>query len=185
MIAKNKQIHFEKINESNLADAINIQREIFPLESGEEDLRETSKNIVPNHQFLQKYWLSKVDDKYIGICGLYAYKAYPKDAWLGWFGVIEEERRKGYGAQIFKHIIKLAKDFGFENLRLYTDEEDNVAAIKLYKKFGMVSEVYDNPEDVHFEISKTLIFSINLTGEKTILWDNKNLYINSHDEKNK
>ena len=56
---------------------------------------------------------------------------------------------------------------------------------KLYEKIGMIKEVYDNPEDIHFEVGNTLIFSISLTNAETRLWNNKNLFLNSHEEKNK
>lgn len=176
---------FEVLSKENLDSAIKIQHEIFPLENGSEDLKETINATLPNHQFFQKYWLAKIDNKYIGICGLYAYKFAPKDAWLGWFGVVKEERGNGYATRILEFSMDQAKKLGFETLRLYTDEEDNASAIKLYNKFGMISEIYDNPEDVHFEISKTLIFSKSLTDKSTTLWNNKNLYLNAHDEKNK
>ncbi|MBQ9791326.1 MAG: GNAT family N-acetyltransferase [Clostridia bacterium] len=175
----------ELLNEDNIDIAINIQKEIFPLENGSEDLKEALANICPPHQFLQKYWLAKNNDKYVGICGLYAYKSAPKDAWLGWFGVIQDERRKGFGTQILSNTIQIAKNFGFHTLRLYTDEEANDTAIKLYEKIGMIREIYNNPEDVHFKIGNTLIFSKSLTNKNTTLWNNKNLFLNSHEEKNK
>lgn len=175
----------ELLNDENIDIAIKIQRDIFPFENGGEDLKEALANICPPHQFLQKYWLAKDNDKYVGICGLYAYKSAPKDAWLGWFGVIENERRKGFGTQILSDTMQIARDLGFDTLRLYTDEEDNDIAIKLYEKIGMIREIYDNPEDVHFEIGNTLIFSKGLINEKTTLWNNKNLFLNSHEEKNK
>ena len=178
-------MEFEVLSKENLDIAIKIQHNIFPLENGSEDLKETINEGLPNHQFLQKYWLAKVNNKYVGICGLYAYKSAPKDAWLGWFGVVEDERRKGFATEILEFSMQQAKNLGFETLRLYTDEEDNASAIKLYDKFSMISEIYDNPEDVHFEISKTLIFSKSLTDKPTTLWNNKNLYVNAHDEKNK
>jgi RimJ/RimL family protein N-acetyltransferase len=81
--------------------------------------------------------LAKVNNEYIGICGLYAYKSAPKDAWLGWFGVVESARGKGYATKILEFSMQQAKKLGFETLRLYTDEEDNASAIKLYNKFGM------------------------------------------------
>ncbi len=177
-------IDFELVSKDNIEKAIKIQHEIFPLENGSEDLKETVNNSVPSHQSLQKYWLVKDNNRYIGISGLYAYKAYPKDAWLGWFGVLENERHKGYATKILEFTIHYARQLGFESLRLYTDEEDNTQAINLYKKFGMISEPYNNPEDVHFEISKTLIFSTSLTKNPTTLWNNKNLHLGAHDEKN-
>lgn len=178
-------MEFEILSRENLDIAIKIQHDIFPLENGSEDLKEAINGVLPNHQFFQKYWLAKVNDEYIGICGLYSYKFAPKDAWLGWFGVVDHARGKGYATKILEFPMQQAKKFGFETLRLYTDEEDNSNAIKLYDKFGMISEIYDNPEDVHFEISRTLIFSKSLTDKATTLWNNKNLYLGAHDEKNK
>ena len=175
----------ELLNDNNVDIAIKIQRDIFPLENGSEDIKEALANNCPTYQFLQQYWLAKDNDKYVGICGLYAYKSAPKDAWLGWFGVVEDERRKGYGTQILCATMQLAKDFGFETLRLYTDDEENAHAVKLYEKMGMIREIYDNPADAHFQIGNTLIFSKSLVNEKTTLWNNKNLFLNSHEEKNK
>ena len=143
-------MELELLNDDNIDIAIKIQREIFPLENGSEDLKEALA-----------------------------------DAWLGWFGVVEDERRKGFGTQILNDTMQIARDMGFDTLRLYTDEEENDIAIKLYEKIGMIREIYNNPEDVHFEIGNTLIFSKGLINEKTTLWNNKNLFLNSHEEKNK
>ena len=178
-------MELELLNDKNIDIAIKIQRDIFPLENGSEDLKEALANTCPPHQFLQKYWLAKDNDKYVGICGLYAYNFAPKDAWLGWFGVIPNERRKGFGAQILSDTMQIATIWGFDTLRLYTDEKEYHMAIQLYEKIGMIREIYDNPEDVHFKIGNTLIFSKSLINEKTTLWNNKNLFLNSHEEKNK
>ena len=175
----------ELLNNENIDIAIKIQKEIFPLENGSEDLKEALANISPPHQFLQRYWLAEENGVYIGICGLYAYKFAPKDAWLGWYGVLNNKRGKGFGKSILKEIMEIAKNMGFETFRLYTDEEDNSTAIKLYEKIGMIRESYNNPKDVHFEIGNTLIFSKSLINKNTMLWNNKNLYLNSHEEKNK
>lgn len=50
-------MELELLNDYNIDIAIKIQREIFPLENGSEDLKESIANICPPHQFLQKYWL--------------------------------------------------------------------------------------------------------------------------------
>lgn len=175
---------FEEITNKNFERAVKIQNDIFPLENGSQDLRDSIDGTIPKYQFLQKYWLVNVKGEYIGICGLYAYNDYPKDAWLGWFGVVENQRRKGYGTQILQKVFEMASSLGFENLRLYTDEEGNAIAVKLYKKLGMTSEVYDNPDDVHFEIGRTLILSKSLMGNKVSLWNNKNIYLGVHDKRN-
>ena len=178
-------MEIELLNNKNINDAIKIQKNLFPLENGSEDLKEALNNVCPPHQFFQRYWLVKVGAKYVGIFGFYAYKHSPKDAWLGWYGVVEDERKKGYGKQILLEAMKIARDLGFDTLRLFTDEEDNDKAVLLYKKLEMLEEEYVNPEDIHFEIGRTLIFSKSLTDKITKPWNNKNLYLNSHEEKNK
>ena len=174
---------YEELNFQNLKTAIAIQHEIFPLENGSEDIKSSLDN-RPEYYSTLNYWLPQIDGEYIGICGIYAYTEYPESAWLGWFGIREQYRKKGYATQILNFILEQAKNLGFKTLRLYTDEEDNSNAINLYKKFGMTSEIYDNPDDKHFEISKTIIFSKSLTSAPVQLWNNKNLYLNIHDEKN-
>ena len=177
-------LNFEELNQNNLEFAIKLQNNIFPLENGSEDLKENAGNRVPSHLTINREWLAKAGKEYVGITGIYAYKIAPNDAWLGWFGVAEKARGNGYATQILNWTINKVKQLGFETLRLYTDEEDNAEAVKLYKKFGFISEVYNNPEDVHFEISKTLIFSKNLSDKKTTLWNNKYLGLGAHDKKN-
>ena len=177
-------MEFELVTPKNVELAIKIQKEIFPLENGSEDLKEASLGICPPHQFLQKYWIARQDNEYLGIIGLYAYKDYPKDAWIGWFGLLKQNRGKGYGKQILYFIKNEALNNGFTTLRLYTDEEDNFIATKLYEKIGMIKEKYINEDDIHFQTSKTLIYSISLTDKSVELWNNKNLFLNSHEEKN-
>ena len=184
IIETQETIEFEELNEDNLARGGVIQNKIFPEENGSEDLRESVYKEIPSHQFMINYYLPKIDNRYVGITGLYAYKNYPSDAWLAWFGILENERRKGYATKILKQTMDRARELGFETLRLYTDKEDNQNAIKLYEKFGMTSEVYDNPDDPHFEFSNTLIYSISLTNSKLELWNNKNLDLGGHDKRN-
>ena len=171
------------VDKQNVGQAIRIQNEIFPLVNGSEDLKEAVSGNIQSYQLL-KYWLAKDENKFVGISGLYAYKEYPQDAWLGWFGVLEGERGKGYATQIMEFTKQQAKQLGFESLRLYTDEQGNAKAVKLYNKLGMIGELYNNPEDAHFEISNTLIFSTSLTNKPVTLWNNKNLFLGAHDEKN-
>ena len=165
------------VDDKNVKTAIEIQEKIFPLESAEDALRRAATNNIYSYLKSLKYWLVKKNGKYVGICGLYAYKSDPKDAWLGWFGVLESERKKGYGTQILSHIMQLAKELGYENFRLYTDEISNAKAVKLYESFGMIREIYNNSEDSHFQIGNTLIFSKNLLNKPTSLWNNKNLFL--------
>ncbi len=181
----NVKLQYEPICKENLETAIKIQKALFPLEEGEQDLIDGMNSTPPPHQFLQTYWVAYHKKTPVGIVGLYAYKAYPKDAWLGWYGVLKEHRNKGFGREIFEFAKDQAKAFGFENLRLYTDEEDNFVATKLYEKLGMTSEYYENNEDKYYTASRVVIYSISLTGKPCEKWNSKNLSLGSHEEWNK
>ena len=184
MYDKNTLDDIEKVDENNIDIAIKVQNTIFPEESGAEDIRQSLNGGENNEHKFKIYFLAKVDGKVVGITGLYAYKVYPKDAWLGWFGVLEEERRKGYATEIVNFTMQKAKEMGYQSLHLYTDEEDNKDAVKFYEKLGMQVEEYSNEEDNHFEISRTLIFSKSLTEKPLEMWNNKNLFLNVHDCEN-
>lgn len=57
--------------------------------------------------------------------------------WLGWFGVLSDQRRKGYGQKLLDESIKLVKSFGAKKLYLYTGErEEEKPARCLYLKNG-------------------------------------------------
>lgn len=109
----------------------------------------------------------------IGITGLYSYHEYPTDVFLGWFGVLAEERSKGFGSEMFDNFENTARSNGYENIRLYTDEVDNHEATKLYYKKGMISEEYKNQKDIIHAVSRILIFSKSLTERPTEKWNDK------------
>ena len=170
-------MEYKVIDNKNIDIAVEIQKIIFPMDPGEKALRIAANNKCYSDLSMLKYWLVENKGKVIGICGLYSYKSTPKDVWLGWFGVLEDERGKGYGKEILNYMIQSAKDLGYENFRLYTDEIANEKAIKLYEKIGMTREEYLNPEDKHFKFSNTLIFSKSLVKDTVDLWNNKNLFL--------
>lgn len=174
---------FEELSQKNLDTGIYIQNTIFPDEKADADLKDSiSGNMSPRY-FFQKYWLIKDKNQYLGICGLYAYKEYPKDAWLGWFGIFEEHRREGHGSEAISYCAKQAKKLGFEHLRLYTYKTNDVAQ-SFYTKFGMTSEIYNRQDDKHIDSGGTLIFSKNLNRKKVSPWANRNLYLLEHDKEN-
>lgn len=166
-------IIFKKITRDNLALASKIQNEIFPGEDGTENFIECiEKN--PYRKELD-YYIAYNNDLPIGVTGIYSYHEYPEDAWLAWYGILPEFRNNGYGTAVFDLTVELAKEKGYHNLRLYSDDTFKDAH-RLYLKQGMIKEIYDNeldkdpytPED-----SVTYIFSMSLTDEKVTNWNNK------------
>lgn len=175
---------YELLDSKNINEGIKLQNLIFPNEKADIDLKNSLNNKQFDHFNLLQYWIVKNKGINIGICGLYSYKKYPKDAWLGWFGIIDEFRGNGYGRIILDYAFDYAQKIGFKNIRLYTDEIDNKAAIRLYRKLMMKEEIYNNKKDKHYEVGRTLIFSKSLTNKNIKNWGNKNLYLNIHDKQN-
>lgn len=184
MLLKNG-LKYVEINKSNINLAIKIQNEIFPNENAEYNYYEFINKIPYRKELI--YWIVFDKDKPIGVSGLYSHLEYPDDAWLGWYGVLKNERNKGYGKKILEDFERSAKEKGYKHIRLYTDEEDNKDAIVLYQKMGMVGEKYECDNDKLDEdfISQTLIFSKSLTKDKCVLWNNKYLGITENIKKEK
>lgn len=101
-------IRFEKITHDNLELACKIQNEIFP----EEDARENFVEQINNDPYRKEmdYKIVYIDDESVGVTGIYSYHEYPNDAWLGWFGIINKYRNKGYGKATLEKTMKLARE---------------------------------------------------------------------------
>lgn len=96
-----------------------------------------------------RYYIYIDDTEVIGISGIYEEPEEKESAWLGWFGVREEHRRKGYGSKILKCFEKEAKRLGYKYCRLYTNA-DNYGAHSFYEKNGFTAEVFNGtyPKDI-------------------------------------
>ena len=173
-----KDVFFEKVSLSNLDKVIDIQCKIFPEEDGSLNLKASVDKDVFRKIYKNRprkdliFWLVKVNDFIVGITGIYSYTKYPDDAWLGWFGVIEEERRKGYASYILDWTMQQAQERGYKNLRLYTSIITDIEAVEFYKSKNMIMEEYTSEPQISDEI---VIFSSSLTQNKVELWDNKHL----------
>lgn len=173
-------LYFEQVTLENLELAVQIQNQIFPLENGRDNYIEGITN-DPYRKEMDNYIVFK-DNIPIGVVGLYSYNEYPNDAWLSWFGVLEQHRKKGYGSEIFDFFEKKAKDKGYLTIRVYTDNEFDFA-IKLYLKKGMQKEYYSNKLESDKINSETIIFSKSLTQKRTEKWNNKFLQLTAQLEK--
>ena len=177
-------MEYKKVTKENLKTAIEIQQQIFPKSFGEKDLNSYVNNTLMNQLLDNDYWIVDFYGKHIGICGIYSFKEYPKDMWLGWFGVLEKERRKGYATQMLKFCYDKAKQMGYDTFRLYTHEKGKEAAIRLYQNFKMEQELYENDDDKYQKNDKIYIFSKNLKLGKPKPWGNRNLHISVRLEEN-
>lgn len=175
----------EKITANNIDLAIKIQNEIFPNENGALNLicsfDKKKKKQIYGKQWRETtdFYICKINGIPVGITGIYVYFEYPQDAWCGWYGVLPEYQRQGYGKKTLLWTIDKAKKMGLKNFRLYTDLDDNKKAVELYRKVGMIEENY-TAENMSPE--KIVIFSKSLILDKTEKWGNKILFLKEQEE---
>ncbi len=85
--------------------------------------------------FWQVY-LVKLSDQLVGVTGLYQPANSPAHIiWLGWFGVRPSFRRHHLGKEIINQIKKMALNYNFQELRLFTNH-NNYIAQKFYESQG-------------------------------------------------
>ena len=167
---------FVLVDFTNYKKAIEIQNKIFPKEDGTINiLASLDRDLLKKKTGMDyeddnvKYYIAYENNEAIGITGLYYYDNV--SAWLGWFGVLPDKRRKSYGKRILEKTMELARQKGFKTMRLYTDAIENADAIKLYKKMGFVGEKYSAEELLY----DCYIYSKSLCNKKVDLWNNKKL----------
>ena len=120
------------------------------------------------------YYLVKENDEIIGISGIYVEPFETETAWLGWYGVRKEHRKKGYGTKVLEKTIEIAKELGYKHFRLYTDVV-NPDAHRLYDRVMDYSEEYTEPN------FKVLIYSKSLCGKPCPKLNNKFINLASKD----
>ena len=162
----------ERITEKNIDYAIQIQEELFPGESGRANFVESM-----DERSGYEYFLLYEDGTCIGVIGIYSYPEDQNSAWLGWFGIREEFRRKKLGTTALKAFEEMASARGYLFARLYTDAVNNEVAIAFYQANGYVSESYQNPLDPACMKYKTVIFSKSLTPSPLEFWNNRSIHL--------
>ncbi len=176
-------LKYEKVTKKNINIAIKIQNRLFPLEDGFDDLNE-SINQSNKYFDVLEYYLIQNGEYYVGITGIYSHKEYPKDAWIGWFGILPMFRKKHYGIESLEFIKKRAIKLGFDSLRCYTDDKANYVSTRLFEKFGMTSETYDNEDGKYYKVGEMLVYSLSLNHKEVEPWNNRDLFLEEHEMKN-
>ena len=96
-------LEYKLITENDTLDLKRAQKGIFP----KEDFSKAIPLDLTDLSFIDyaNYYLVYDNKELVGITGIYVYKDYPDEAWLGWFGVMPEKRNKGYGRRILANSI--------------------------------------------------------------------------------
>jgi GNAT superfamily N-acetyltransferase len=143
-------LKYEPVQKSNVLQAIAIQNSIFPEENGAFDILSSLNKtlfleVYPefHDNITSMYWLPCLSGDPVGIVGFYQYDDNPSEIWVGWYGVLEKYRGKGFGGEILDFAEKKATEMGIKILRLHTDSKTNATAVKLYEKRGFVGLQYE------------------------------------------
>ena len=156
------------ITSENLEYAVNLENEIFPEYNAKNNYIASINNSGQS-----QFFLIFDKERCVGITGIYSYKNDRDNAWLGFFGIKEEYRDKGYGKKSLRLTEEYAKNLGFKYMRLFTDKLDNEKAIGFYEANGYSFEDYDcDMEELKDEFN-VVIGSKSLNKEEVPLWDNK------------
>jgi ribosomal protein S18 acetylase RimI-like enzyme len=116
-----------------------------------------------NPPIFWQVYLVKLDEQVVGITGLYQpVNSPPNIVWLGWFGVRPSFRRSHLGTAIIEQTKKLAIDYNFQELWLFTDQKNYIAQ-KFYEnqKFHKLGSAQELECQDTFKLTD-LIFQCNL-----------------------
>ncbi len=171
---------YYEITSENLDIAMDIQNTIFPDYSAKVNYIEAIEGITNN-----KYYLLTNGKDYVGVIGIYTCIIDPESAWLGWFGILEKYRNKGYGREALLIFEKMARERGCRYARLYTDKYDNELALRFYRLNDYIFEDYVNEEDSASLNYPILIGSKALDGSKVEPWNDRSIELTEQIEKQK
>lgn len=116
-------------------------------------------------------------DKVVGLEGVYHYPGSEDSGWLSWFGVVPEERRNHYGAEILKMHEDDLRKYGYKFSRLYTESENNEKTRKFYESQGYTGEPYCCPEDPLIPFGSMTVYSKSLGDYPLEPWNNRSMYL--------
>jgi len=137
--APHRILTLERITSKNLAKAIAAAWEIFPYETHAEGFwpEVAYKMAIEQRNPRFAYYLARDTEKIVGITGHDPAEDGQPEMWLGWFGVLPMERRKGYGSKILLATCEIIGGFGISSLYIYSgDREEERAAQRLYLRTG-------------------------------------------------
>lgn len=160
-----KLIKIETLNDVEIIKE--FFHDVFPEEPGY-DCIDFTNSVTGNHNYKRlEYYLIKFENDIVGFCGIYSNN--DNEAWLGWFGIKPQFRRKGYARQML-HILKDKMiEYGYKIVRTYTDKKLNNNAYKLYLSDGFVQ---DNEYEYDFVTMVCYLDNTKITDEKlkTLKW---------------
>jgi GNAT superfamily N-acetyltransferase len=99
--------------------------------------------------YAKYYILVDSQNKIIGTTGLYHIKKDPRDIlWLGWFCVMPEKRKLGFGKELIEFTITEAVRYNANKIKLFTsDHKEEQNAQYFYEKYEFFVVGYEKQKD--------------------------------------
>ncbi len=115
-----------------------------------------------------EFWTPILQNRVVGLAGLYHYAAQPDELWLAWYGLHATARGQGRGTRFLEWIIARAAAEHKRTLRLWTtDEAEYAKALELYESHGFRSEPW---AALPGETWHTYVLSLGLDGHQPLPW---------------
>ena len=139
-------MRFVKISKSNFNLALKIAYLCFKSKKERADIRfwyrEMIKGKFKNDLSRLEYFIIYTSGP-VGITGFYQRAGSRNEFWLGYFGIIPKERRKGIGSRAIKETMSYAKRKGCKTFRLWATSKKAEVFYKSYGfKKGMPEKYY-------------------------------------------
>lgn len=140
------------LSKENLEETIKLAHDVFPSDVDGDNPPEKGFRISLSNEVNLKSWrgpeyvlsrlnywvLLDVEDKVIGVTGLYAFKEKPTEVWLAWFCIDSKVRGQGLGRKLLEWTMDKARQEGYQVFNLYTSTDPNEeTAQKLYDSLGL------------------------------------------------
>ncbi len=160
-----KNLKYEKLNENNFKNVVEIKHCLFPESNSDEDYEKYFSGKVKSN-----YYLIKLNEAPCATIGWYDFDNKNKNAFIGWFGVLPNFQNMGIGSVVLNFIIDEIKALRYEYIRVYTDKVENYLSTKLYDKLFDIKEDYTYPDKLG-KTNNFVIYTKFLTDKKE-KWNN-------------
>lgn len=128
-------MRLEKLSPNNARKMKKIAKSCFGRKYFDEEVKFWYNSRLKNnrlHNDILEYYLAFAGGKPIGITGFFRIRN-EKIFWLGYFAIIKQERKKGFGSQMLKETLTKARKHGCAGFGAWTSSK---RASKFYAKNG-------------------------------------------------
>lgn len=160
-------------NRNSVSKLINLRLKIFEkdetfkdnndIKIEEQCIKDNFNNVNYKGKIYQNIDYAIIENENNKEIGVIGYFNKDGDYWLDWFGILKDERQKGYGSKAINLLENYLIKKGVKTIRLYAN---NINAINLYKELGFEKQL----ETQLRNNEQLTIMGKSLINEKYIEW---------------